>query len=134
MADRQTIHDNEFISVYYYPDKKIIHHKFHKRASGQILQDAFTAGADLMERSPCTKWLSDDRKNSVYVDEDKNWAAKHFRPRIIKAGMKYWAILLPEKPVGQMNMRNVIAEYAEKGIILQIFDDPIEAMGWLESQ
>jgi hypothetical protein len=87
-----------------------------------------------MERTRCPKWLSDDRKNSVYVEEDRNWSASHFRPRIIKAGMKYWAILLPEKAIGQLNMRDVIAEYAEKGVTLQIFDDPIEAMKWLESQ
>ena len=27
MADRQTILDNEFITMWYYPDKKIIHHE-----------------------------------------------------------------------------------------------------------
>jgi hypothetical protein len=134
MADRETIHDNEFISIYYYPDKKIIHHEFHKRASGQILQDAFTAGADLMEKTSCQKWLSDDRKNSVYAEEDRNWSANNFRPRIIKAGMKFWAILLPEKAMGQLNMKTVIAEYAEKGVTIQIFEDAIEAMKWLESQ
>lgn len=134
MASRQIIHDNEFISVYYYPDKKIIHHEFHKRASGEPLQKAFTAGAELMERTRCQKWLSDDRKNSLYAEEDRNWSAKNFRPRIIGAGMKFWAILLPEKAIGQLNMKAVVADYAEKGVTIQIFDDDEEAMTWLESQ
>ena len=134
MADRETIHDNEFISVYYYPDKKIIHHEFHKRASGQTLHDAFTAGADLMERTRCEKWLSDDRKNSLYAEEDRNWSANHFRPRVIKAGMKHWAVLLPDKALGQLNMKEVIKTYADKGVTIQIFQDAIKAMKWLESQ
>jgi hypothetical protein len=134
MADRQTIHDNEFISIYYYPDKKIIHHEFHQRAKGQTLQDAFTAGAELMEKIQCEKWLSDDRKNSVYAEEDRNWSATHFRPRVIKAGMKFWAVLLPEKAIGQLNMREVIKVYEEKGVTIKIFQDAVEAMKWLESQ
>ena len=133
MAERQTIHDNDFISIYYYPDKKIIHHEFHKRASGQIFQDAFIAGAESMEKNRCQKWLSDDRNNSVYAEEDRNWSAANFRPRIIKAGLKFWAILLPEKTIGQLNMKKVIEEYAEKGVTIEIFEDAVRALEWLES-
>lgn len=134
MADRQTIHDNELISVYYYPDKKIVHHEFHKRASGQPLQDAFTDSAKMMEKTRCGKYLSDDRKNSVYAEEDRKWSATHFGPRLRKAGMNYWAVLLPEKAIGQLNMKEVIKRYAEEGVTVEIFDDPVKAMEWLESQ
>ena len=134
MSDRQVIHNNEFISVYYYPDKKIVHHEFHKRASGQVLYDAFTVCAETMEKTRCQKYLSDDRQNSVYAEEDREWSAKNSRPRLIKAGMKYWALLLPEKAIGQLNMKEVIKRYAEQGVTVEVFQDAAKAMEWLERQ
>ena len=134
MADRQTILDNEFITMWYYPDKKIIHHEFHKFSKGKPIRDALTAGVQHMEKTGCKKWLSDDRKNSVYVEEDRKWAESNYRPRILKAGIKFWAIILPEKAIGQLNMKHVIKKYLEKGVTVETFEDAKKAMKWLESE
>jgi hypothetical protein len=49
------------------------------------------------------------------------------------AGWKFWAIVMPDKKIGQMNMQSIIDLYKEKCVTIQIFDDPAEALKWLES-
>ena len=52
---------------------------------------------------------------------------------VFAAGWKYWAIVMPDKIVGKMNMKRFIEDYSEKGLTIDIFSDPDEALAWLES-
>jgi len=126
--------DNEYVTLWYHPEHKVIHHQFHKYTYGEALREAFTEGAKLMEKYGAKKWLSDDRKNSALTKEDMEWADTVWRPRVIKAGYKYWALVLPEKIVGQMNLKQIIKQkYANLGITVELFNGPDEAMQWLKS-
>jgi hypothetical protein len=40
----------------------------------------------------------------------------------------------PEKVIGQMNMKNLIEQYAKQGITAKMFSDPDEALEWLKAQ
>jgi hypothetical protein len=132
--DKELILDNGYMTVWYYPVMKIVHHQMHKFTYGQALRDGLSAGATLLEEKGAQKWLSDDRKNTTLGKDDLNWTATFWRPRVKKAGLKYWAIVLPEKVFGQMVMKQIIEEYANTGVTVQIFTDPAEAMKWLEAQ
>lgn len=90
------LYDSDQISVWYYPEKKIIHHKMHKFVHGQPFRDALMAGARAMEEYKADKWLSDDTNNPVLSPEDVEWGDKNWQPRVIAAGWKYWAIVQPE--------------------------------------
>ncbi|NWF92441.1 MAG: hypothetical protein HXY46_05960 [Syntrophaceae bacterium] len=132
--DKEVVLENEYITVWYYPQKKIVHHEFHKFTSGKTFQDALSAGAAILEKNRAQKWLSDDRKNTVIGKDDMQWTKTVWRPRVIKAGWKYWALVLPEKVIGQMVMKRIIKEYADTGVTVEIFSDPDKAMKWLEAQ
>ena len=132
--EKKVILDNEFMTLWYHPDKKIIHHEFHKFTQGETLRDCLSAGAEQMEFKGAQKWLSDDRKNTVVGEDDMKWTSTVWRPRVIKAGWKYWALVLPEKTIGKMNMNRIIKDYGETGVTVQAFSDPDEALKWLEAQ
>lgn len=132
--EKETVLENEFITVWYHSDTKIIHHQFHKFAHGQALRDALSAGAETLKKNGAKKWLSDDRKNTVVNDEDLQWTSTVWRSMVTKAGWKYWAIVLPEKAVGKMNMNRIIADYANTGVTVQLFSDPDDGLKWLEDQ
>jgi hypothetical protein len=134
VMDKEVILDNENMTVWYHPDKKIVHHEFHKFTYGKTLWDGLSAGAAILEEKGAQKYLSDDRKNTTLGKDDLNWTATFWRPRVKKAGLKYWAIVLPEKIFGQMVMKRIIEEYADTGVTAQIFSGPDEAMRWLEVQ
>ena len=133
MAD-QTIIDNEYVTMWYYTDKKIVHHTFHKFLHGQPLRECLTRGIELFKKNSASKWLSDDRNNSALPKEDMEWAQTSWFPQVVAAGWKYWAIVLPEQIIGQLNMKRLIKQYSEAGVTAQIFSDPQKAMQWLENQ
>jgi hypothetical protein len=131
--DKEIIFENEFLTIWYYNSKKIIHHQFHQFTHGKTFRDGLTEGAATFENKGADKWLSDDRKNPVMKQDDMQWTATVWRPRVINAGLKYRAIVLPESTVGQMAMNKIIKEYTGLGVTIQAFSDPDKALKWLES-
>lgn len=129
-----TIVDNEYATLLYHPDKKIVHHQFKQWVPGKVFREILTKGVETLEKNGGAKWLSDDRGNAAIPPEDAEWATTVWSPRVVKAGWKFWAIVMPEKVLGQMNMRQFISLNAELGVTVRLFSDPIEAMAWLESQ
>lgn len=129
-----TLENNEFVSMWYYPDKKIVHHQFHKFASGEAFRAFLMKGTETMRKNSANKWLSDDRKNPVLKKEDLEWGQTTWFPATLFAGWKYWAIVQPQFALAQMSMEELVKEYGKAGIIAKFFTDPDEAMKWLESQ
>jgi len=125
--------DNEFLTMWYYPEEKIVHHKFHKFVFGQAFRDALNAGVDVFTKNGAQKWLSDDRENGALEPADSDWAQKDWFPRVRKAGWKYWGLILPEKVVGQMNMQRFIKTYSDQGLTVKVFSNPDEALKWLKN-
>lgn len=130
----KTILQNDFASVWVYPDKRIIHHQFHKFMYGDLFRDVLLKSADAFALYGCTKWLSDDRKNAALKKEDLDWAYSEWQPKMMKTGWKHWAIVLPELVVGKMNMRQISDHYKQIGVNVQFFTTPEEGMQWLEQQ
>ena len=131
--DKITVIENEFCNLWYYPKTKIVHHKIHKFIFGDTFYKMLLAGTDLMEKNHATKWLSDDRGVPVLRKEDTDWGAANWFPRTAKAGWKYWAIMIPEQPIGKMNMEALAELYGKAGVTVRFFSDLNVAMKWLES-
>ena len=129
-----TIMENEFVTVWYHADTKIVHHQFHKFIHGKVLRDALNAGCDAMKMYGAHKWLSDDRKNSAVPKEDAEWGVNDWSNRTIQAGWKFWAIVQPESVIGQMNVKRFAKEYLSRGVVVEMFTDPDNAMEWLKKQ
>lgn len=127
-----TLLDNEFATLKFHPASGIVHHEFHKFIFGAAFREVLTKGTEAMEKHKATKWLSDDRKNNALPQEDSEWAMTVWSPRTIAAGWKFWAVVLPQKVLGQMNMQRFIAMYKEQGLEVRAFSDPALALAWLE--
>ena len=123
--------DNDHARVCIHTDTRIVHHEFKQFIFGEKLHEALTAGVELMEQHRATKWLSDDRKNGVVGSADQEWALKSWYPRVLRAGWKHWAVVLPETVVGQMNIRRFVEGCRKDGLETRVFVDPTEAMAWL---
>jgi hypothetical protein len=128
------LYNSEYATMWYDPDKKIVHHQMHKFTFGDEFQKFLLIGTDAIKKYHARKWLSDDRNNSVLRKEDMEWGMVNWLPQTVKAGWKYWAIVQPEKIIAQMNMVQLAKEYAKLGIVANFFSDPAVAMKWLEAQ
>jgi hypothetical protein len=122
------------ITVLYHPEGRIIHHEVHANLRGTEYRDALTAGMEAMKKYGAKKWLSDDRKNAVFSPDDLTWSRDVWGPEVIKAGWKYWAIVMPARPLARIRMEEGAEVMPTVGVTTKIFDDPTEAMKWLRSQ
>ena len=127
------ISDSEYATLWYDADKKIVHHEFHRFIYGEEFRQVLEKGLEIFKQNGAQKWLSDDRKNSTLTTEDTQWAQQSWFPQVFEAGWKYWAIVMPDKVVGKLNMKRFIDAYSKQGLTIDIFDDPNEAREWLES-
>ncbi len=100
--------DNEFASLIYYPEPKIVHHVFHKPISGQEFRNVLDTGAKTLEKYKAEKWLSDDRANLAMPADDTEWSKTNWFPRAVKAGWKYWALVVPTDFMGRVNMKEFV--------------------------
>ncbi len=130
----ETILETESVTLRWYPFAKIVHHEFRRFVRGEELRSVLNRGLEEMTRHGGVKWLSDNRGNAPLTPADTEWALGDWAPRVMKAGWKYWAGLMPEKVVGKMNMRRWIETYSQKGVTVDVFDDTEEALAWLESR
>ncbi len=126
------VYDSESATVIAYPEKKIIYHQIHKYITDQEYKTVLSIGADNFIKFNCTKWLANDRKNSSTYVEDIGWYVENWESRIINAGWKYWAVVMPEMVTVQMFVSKFINKYKTMGIHVRAFNDVDKAMAWLE--
>jgi len=129
-----TIMDTVNVTMWYYPEKKILHHQYHKFMAGEPFRNFLLKGTETLQKYQATKWLSDDRNNPVLSPGDLEWGQKFWFPATLKAGWKYWAIVMPKHALAQMTMKELVDDYRKAGVSANFFSDPDEAMKWLESQ
>jgi hypothetical protein len=60
---------------------------------------------------------------------EENWV-----PRVLKAGFKHWAIVVPSTAVAEMQMKALQAKRRKQGIAVEMFEAVEEAMAWLRSR
>ena len=129
-----TILDNDYATLWYHTDTKIVHHQIKKYIYGKHLQELLDKGTVTLAQYDAQKWISDDRKNNALTIQDQDWANNIWFPRTVKVGWKYWAMVQPQKLAGQTNMQKQANVVTNGGVLVGTFDDPDEAMRWLEKQ
>ena len=132
--ERQLIHENEHVTLWYYPGLKIVHHQMMQALSSEEFRELLTKGTDTMERFAAIKWLSDDRGNTLLRPQDEEWAQKEWLPRVLRAGFKFWAIVLPNAAIGKLNMQRLATLHEKFGIISHVETMPNPAFEWLKAQ
>ncbi len=132
---KDTLIDNEYVRMWYYPKPGIIHHQFLQPVSSEAFQNTLISGLRVLQKYGAQKWLSDDRLNSILSAEDNSWSHNFWLPRAYKAGWRYWAVLPPNKARGHVNMKRITEEVGHlPRIEIGIFSDPDEALQWLVEQ
>jgi hypothetical protein len=106
---------------------------FKPKMSGAHLEAVLNGGTKLMIDNKATKWLSDNRQLSVaFSEEDANWVNNDWLPRTIKAGWKYWAMVVPESVIGQADHVKYVESFYNSGVWVTVYTDVESALQWLE--
>jgi hypothetical protein len=125
------IRQDEYASLWYHPGPKVVHHRIHRFVPAGIFQEILTAGAVILEQDRASKWLSDHGDGTVVRNDDLEWARTTWGPRVVGAGLKYWAIVPPRQVIGQMQMDQIISEAQALGLAVRTFTNDAAARAWL---
>jgi hypothetical protein len=123
--------NNEFVTLVYHPDTKIVHHTIHQAISGEQFRTLLTEGRTILEKQGAVKWLSDNRKLAGLSEEDMKWSTKEWIPLTLAAGWKYWALVVPDAFQARANLAHVVNTFYDKGLRIMVFTQLEEAMRWL---
>jgi hypothetical protein len=128
----EIILENEHARLVFHTGSKIVHHRILKFTDGDAFRNLLLAGTAILQKHGACKWLSDDRLQSALPQSDITWADTIWFPKTAEAGWKFWALVLPENVIGQMNLKRILRINGERGVTTQTFTDDYEAMRWLE--
>ena len=129
---KTSIFDNDSMAIFYYPDKKILVQETLKFATSEERREALGEGLKIIERDRVTKWLTNNKSGSAIPEEDFDWGINEWFPRAIKAGLKYWAVILPEKAVGKLSGKKMLDGALKHGISIKTFQTEEDALKWLD--
>ncbi len=133
MSKEEVFNSNGAV-IWFYPEEKVIHHQWKGSINGSILQETLNTSAELFELHQCKKYLSDDRLNDTIPEDQIHWAMSEWNPRVLAAGWKYWAIVMPDLNSAKVRMQHLIKFYQKVGLTTQLFKDPNKALAWLMEQ
>jgi hypothetical protein len=129
-----TVIDDEYMGLWYRPETGIVHHQI----KGYLLPGGFrkllSASAELLETHRAAKYVSDDRSNVVVDPEDIKWADENWYPRVTKAGLKHWALVLPSTVVGTLQAKSILETRRRQGLDVEGFGRLEDALAWLQSK
>ena len=116
-----------------YPEKRILHHRIKEPINHQEFETLLTKGLELYSKYQCKKWLSDDRKNTLFDDKLIKWGLV-WESQIMKTGWKAWAIIPPEDKECNDKMEARLDRLHAMGVKVRAFNNTEDAMAWLEEQ
>ncbi|MEO1162273.1 MAG: hypothetical protein AAFV98_00695 [Chloroflexota bacterium] len=125
--------DNQYVTLQYHEDTKIVHHIYHHGIAGDYLKNALMRGTEALKKHNAVKWLSDNRAIDGVTDEESAWINDVWLPHTMKAGWKFWALVVPEKAHPRINMVQFVTNFANQGVLVRVFTDDAPAMQWLKS-
>jgi len=130
-----TLVDNEYITLQYLPEKKMIYHVVHKPFDAiEVFETALEAGSAALQKYGVSKWLSDDRKNGPLTPAFYDWATNVWQPRTIDTGWRYWANVVPTEKIAAGTLSTPIEHLYNLGLRMMVFSNVEDAQKWLDKQ
>jgi hypothetical protein len=128
-----SVMDNRYASLVFDVQDKIVHHTFHRDLDSAHLRLVLNTGIELFKKHGANKWLSDNRAIDPHSEEDSLWINNEWLPRVIEAGWKYWALVVPHDAKARMNMVEFVNSFYEQGVRVMVFTELDSALAWLKT-
>lgn len=100
-------------------------------ASGAEFMALLNAGLKALEDHRGSRWLADCRRQKVLNPADQDQADRDWLPRVVAAGLKQFAIVVPTSVLATMNLQERLAKVPNTVIKVGFFDTVAEARAWL---
>ncbi len=131
-----TIFTSDSATVSWNEKAKAVHVEFNTYVHSDELREICDRAMDLQQEKGAQRMISDNRKLTVISQEDQEWISTVHNQRIQDSGIKFVAIVLPEKAIGKLSMKRVVASsvaFDDIQTVFETFDSVEGAEEWLNS-
>ncbi len=98
----------------------------------ETIQTGGLAYIEMLKQEPCPKLLNDHRELVGRFVDANQWIAEVWTPRIMQAGLRYFAQVLAPGVFGQMSMQDLHLRISDQ-FEIKMFDQLADAEAWLNS-
>ncbi len=131
-----TIYKSEFLLLEFDQSRKILEsswlEKNDKMTEEQMKKEIETVAALIKKHKPLFILTNDRNRTYIYTVELQNWVAQILSNACIEAGIKKFAVMLPEEIVAQISTEQTADEVKNLPYELQLFTEEQEAIEWLK--
>lgn len=92
---------------------------------------ALEAGLGALVDHRGSRWLADCRDMKAIQQSDQEWLDRSWFPRIIAAGLRRMAVVIPKSGLAMTNLEDIIRKVPADKIAVAFFATVAEAEGWL---
>ncbi|NUU59929.1 hypothetical protein [Paenibacillus agri] len=131
-----TVFKTDSATVSWNEKAKAVHVEFNTYVHSDQLRAICDKAMELQQEKGAQRMISDNRKLSVISQEDQKWISTVHNQRIQDSGIKFVAIIMPEKTLGKMSMKRVVASsvaFDDIKTVFESFESVEEAEEWLNS-
>jgi hypothetical protein len=95
-------------------------------------REAVQKELELIEQKCSRRLCLDMRKMGFIQPEDQAWLHDYWDPRAAASGLKFVAMIMPERLRPRQVLPILTEAGTEKGLLIQYFDEPESAREWLK--
>jgi hypothetical protein len=108
--------------------------RFKSHVQGDEYREALLKGIGCLQSLHYSKWLVASSSLIVINSEDQLWLMKEWIPASIRAGLKYFAAVLPLSNTGRNIIDNMGLSLSNHSFTYRLFGDESDAVQWLSEQ
>jgi len=136
---QETAFTNHFLNAFLDQDNALLSIKWLPSTyemSAENFQSIFTNIAEFIEKHNVKYWMGYTKDFAFIVPPDlQEWAAQEFNQRVLRAGLKKMALIVPSDIVANVSVKQSIEEMEKhqdlEAIETRYFDNPEQAREWL---
>ena len=101
---------------------------------GRILPQGLNAGLELVLQKKSRRWLADTKNLGAVSAEDLKWTNEEWIPRVVAAGVRSMAFIMPKKVVAKIVVKSGVSRIDENELSTSYFGTIDDARAWLRAQ
>ena len=126
------IYKTKAASITYHSDQNYIKQTIHDFLPSQELTELQASLLKLCKTKTTDKIIADCANLKAVKPEDIKWMINAVLPQLTYCGIKYFAIVIPDNPFGQLAVKLFVE--ANSNIKMKIFNDLPTAQNWIYSE
>jgi hypothetical protein len=92
---------------------------------------ALEAGLSALSEHRASRWLADCRDMKTIQQSDQDWLDRNWFPRMIAAGLRRMALVIPKSGLAMTNLEDIISRVPADKIDAEFFATVAEAESWI---